>query len=71
MYILTVNHHTMSYSSPIIAASAMAYMGDGVSSLQRFIDILQNMESGEMFIGTNFIVHCFDKEYKENKNAEN
>lgn len=60
MYMLTVNQHTMSYSSPIVAASAMAYMTDGVYSLQRFIDVLENMASGEMFIGANFVVHCFD-----------
>lgn len=62
MYILSANHHSTTYSSPTIAATALAYMTNGESSLQRFIDILENMASGEMFIGSNFVVQCFEKE---------
>lgn len=68
MYILSANHRSTTYSSPTIAATALAYMTNGESSFQRFIDILENMASGEMFIGENFVVQFFEK---EKENAEN
>ena len=62
MYILTVNHQTTTYSSPIIAASVIACIAREEISLHRFIDILENMADGELFAGTNFVVQCFGKE---------
>lgn len=62
MYTLSINRHTTTYSSPIIAASVMACIAREETSLQRFIDILEKMADGEMFIGENFVVHCFGKE---------
>lgn len=62
MYILSANHRSMTYSSPTIAATALAYMTNGESSLQRFIDILENMADGELFAGTNFVIQRFEKE---------
>lgn len=62
MYILSANHHSTTYSSPTIAATVLAYMTNGESSLQRFIDILENMADGELFAGTNFVIQRFEKE---------
>lgn len=65
MYILSANHRSTTYSSPTIAATALAYMTNGESFLQRFIDILERMEDGEMFVGANFVVQCFKKENED------
>lgn len=62
MYMLSANRHTTTYSSSTITASAMACIAREENSLQRFIDILENMADGEMFKGTNFVVQCFEKE---------
>ena len=68
MYMLSAHRHTATYSSSTITASAMACIAGEENSLNRFIDILENMEDGEVFVGTNFVVQFFKK---ENKNAEN
>lgn len=65
MYMLTSDHRTTTYSDPTIAATAIAFADRGDISLPRFIDILKNMAEGEMFIGANFVVQCFEKADEE------
>lgn len=65
MYMLTINHHTIPYSSSTIAATRMTLANKEDASIQRFIDILERMEDGEMFVGANFVVQCFKKENED------
>lgn len=62
MYMLTINHRSTPYSSSTIAATRMTLANKEDVSLQRFIDILERMKDGEMFVGANFVVQCFKKE---------
>ena len=62
MYMLTINHRSTPYSSSTIVATRMTLANKEDVSLQRFIDILERMEDGEMFVGANFVVQCFEKE---------
>lgn len=62
MYMLTINHRNTPYSSSTIAATRMTLANKEDVSLQRFIDILERMEDGEMFVGANFVVQYFKKE---------
>ena len=64
MYMLTINHRNIPYSSSTIAAARMTLANKEDVSPQRFIDILERMEDGEMFVGANFVVQCFKKENK-------
>lgn len=64
MYMLTINHRSTPYSNPAIAAARMTLTNKEDVSGQRFIDILERMEDGEMFVGANFVVQCFKKENK-------
>lgn len=74
MYMLTIHHRSTPYSSSTIAAIRIALANkEDVSQtyairnirIQRFIDILERMEDGEMFVGANFVVQCFKKENKD------
>ena len=65
MYMLTINHRSKPYSNSAIAAARMTLTYKEDVSGQRFIDILERMEDGEMFVGANFVVQCFKKENKD------
>lgn len=65
MYMLTINHRSASYSSSTIAATRMTLANKEDVSVQRFIDILERMEDGEMFVGANFVVQCFEKKNED------
>ena len=50
MYMLTINHRSTPYSNSAIAAAKMTLTYKEDVSGQRFIDILERMEDGEMVI---------------------